>query len=201
LLKNGNIGVCATLQSEVDVRIEDLNDFNIDLTPHRIVATAYFNAFFNYDRVYSKQIDIFDEIDFLKYQNIVMIGYFGSLTDKFKKASINLSIFDLKNNGNHLVDIQKQNEFLKNADVVILTSTSVINNTFLNIVNSTSDNCKIFTLGPSTILHPDMFSYRNIQTIFGSLFKNNDKELFDIIRYGGGTKRFLRIMKKVCFEN
>jgi hypothetical protein len=46
-----------------------------------------------------------------------------------------------------------------------------------------------------------MFKYRNIHTIFGSVFKNNDVQLLDIIRDGGGTKRFLHLMKKVCFEN
>jgi len=158
------------LQDDIDVNIIDLEHFDYKLIPHRIVATAYFNAVLNYDQIYSKQIDIFNEIDFTKYRNIVMIGYFGSLTEKFRNASINLCVFDLKNNGKHLVDIQKQKEFLKKADVVILTSTSVLNNTFLNIVNSTPDNCKIFTLGPSTILNPDMFKYRNIHTIFWLCF-------------------------------
>ena len=201
LLKNGNIGVCATLHNNVAVGIEDLKRFDITSLEHRIVATAYFNALLNYDQQFKKQVDIFDEIDFNKFRNIVMIGYFGSLTDKFRNASINLSVFDLKNNGNHLIDIQKQREFLKKADVVILTSTSVLNNTFLDIADSTSVNCRIFTLGPSTILHPDMFKYNNIHTIFGSVFEKNDSKLLDIIRNGGGTKRFLHLMKKVCFEN
>ena len=201
LLKNGNIGVCATLLKEVDVTIPDLKNFDATSTSHRVVATAYFNALLNYDHQFEKQIDIFDEIDFNLYRNIVMIGYFGSLTEKFKNASINLSVFDLKNNSHHLVDIQKQKEFLAKADVVILTSTSVLNNTFLDIVNSTSKNCKIFTLGPSTILHSDMFKYKNIHTIFGSVFEKNDSELPEIIRNGGGTKRFLHLMRKVCFED
>lgn len=201
LLKNGNIGVCATLHNNVAVDIEDFEQFDTTLLPHRIVAVAYFNALLNYDRQFKKQIDIFDEIDFNKFQNIVMIGYFGSLTDKFKNASINLSIFDLKNNNNALVDINKQKEFLKKADVVILTSTSVLNNTFIEIIESTTENCRIFTLGPSTILHPDMFKYQNIHTIFGSVFEKNDSELLGIIRSGGGTKRFLHLMNKVCFEN
>jgi len=199
-LKNGNIGVCATLHNEVDITISDLDDFDHTSTSHRVVATAYFNALLNYNHQFEKQVDIFDEIDFNQYRNIVMIGYFGSLTEKFKKASINLSVFDLKNNGNHLIDIQKQKEFITKADVVILTSTSVLNNTFLDIVDSTSKDCKIYTLGPSTILHSDMFKYNNIHSIFGSVFKKNDLELLDIIRTGGGTKRFLHLMNKVCFE-
>ena len=42
--------------------------------------------------------------------------------------------------------------------------------------------------------------YKNIYTIFGSVFKNNDRELLDIIRNDGGTKSFLHIMGKVCFD-
>ncbi len=201
LLKNGNIGVCATLHNKINVTIEDLENFDITSIPHRVIAVAYFNALFNYDRQYKKQIDIFNEIDFKKYRNIVMIGFFGSLTEKFKKASINLSIFDLKNNNHDLIDIKGQKQFLAVADVVILTSTSVLNNTFLDLINSTSENCRIFTLGPSTILRADMFKYKNIHTIFGSVFEKNDLELLEIIRNDGGTKRFLHLMKKVCFEN
>ncbi|MCF8297261.1 MAG: DUF364 domain-containing protein [Saprospiraceae bacterium] len=199
-LINGNIGVCATLFNEVNISIEELENFDINSIPHRIVANAYFNALLNYEREYEKQIDIFDEIDFQKYKNIVMVGFFGSLTEKFKKASINLSIFDLESQSSEVIDIKKQKEFLSKADVVILTSTTVFNNTFLDIVNSTSGNCKIFTLGPSTILHPDMFKYKNIHTIFGSIFGKDEKELFEIIRNDGGTKSFLHIMRKVCYE-
>jgi len=199
-LKNGNIGVCATLFQKVDLKLKEFEKIDINLISHRIVANAYFNALLNYDRHYEKQIDIFDEIDFGKYRNIVMIGFFGSLTEKFKKADINLSIFDLESKSSKIIDINRQKEFLAKADVVILSSTTVFNNTFLDIINSTYENCRIFTLGPSTILHPDMFKYKNIHKIFGSVFKNNDRELLDIIRNDGGTKSFLHIMQKVCFE-
>ena len=201
LLNNGNIGVCSTLKGKVDITINDLQNFDNSSNSHRVVAIAYFNALLNYDREYKKQIDIFNEIDFKEFKNIVMIGYFGSLTEKFKNAAINLSIFDLKSDNDAIIDIKNQKQFLANADVVILTSTSVFNNTFLDIVNSTPKDCRIYTLGPSTILDPDMFSYNNIHTIFGSIFKKNDLELLDIIRNGGGTKTFLHLMKKVCFES
>ncbi len=200
LLNNGNIGVCSTLKGKIDITIDDIQNFDSSSNSHRVVATAYYNALLNYDREYKKQIDIFNEIDFKEFKNIVMIGYFGSLTEKFKNAAINLSIFDLKSDNDAIIDIKKQQQFLANADVVILTSTSVFNNTFIEIVNSTPEGCRIYTLGPSTILDPDMFSYNNIHTIFGSVFKKNDKELIEIIRNGGGTKTFLHLMNKVCFE-
>ena len=201
LLNNGNIGVCSTLQTSIELCISDLNSFDITINSHRIVVTAYYNALLNYDQEYSKYIDIFDEVEFSEYRNIVMIGFFGSLTEKFRKASINLSIFDLESNNEEIVDIKKQKEYIAKADVVILTSTTVFNNTFIDIVNSTSNQCKVFTLGPSTILSTDMFKYKNIHTIFGSVFKKNDTELLNIIRNGGGTKSFLHLMKKVCLDN
>ncbi len=200
MLNNRNIGVCSTLQNHVVITIEDLNNFDASKNSHRIIAIAYYNALLNYSRKYEKQIDIFDEIDFNIYKNIVMIGYFGSLTEKFKNTSINLSIFDLRSDNELIIDIRKQKEYLANADVVILSSTTVFNNTFMDIINSTNRKSKIFTLGPSTILDDDMFNYRNISMIFGSLFKNNDDKLLDIIRNNGGTKSFLHLMTKVGME-
>lgn len=201
LLKDGNIGVCAALLGNVKITFKELENFDITSYAHRIFSVAYFNALLNNEGEYIKQVDIFNKIDFRKYSNIVMIGFFGSLADKFRNSSINLSVFDLNSNNFDLVDIKRQKEFLAKADFVILTSTSIINNTFLDVINSTSDKCRIATLGPSTILHHDMFKYTNVDILFGSLFEKNDLNLLDIIRNDGGTKSFLHLMNKVCFEN
>ena len=201
LLKDGSIGVCATLLGNVKTTLTELDNFDVTSYAHRIFAIAYFNALLNNKADYSKQVDIFNKIDFRKYSNIVMIGFFGSLAEKFKRSSIDLSIFDFKSKNPDLVDMKRQKEYLAKADFVILTSTSIINNTFLDIVNSTSHNCRIATLGPSTILDADMFQYKNVHLLFGSLFEKNDLNLLNIIRNDGGTKSFLHLINKVCFEN
>ena len=86
------------------------------------------------------------------------------------------------------------------ADVLILSSTSVFNNTFSNLVEATNDHCDIYTLGPSTILNKEMFYYRNIKLLFGSIFEPNDINTLKIIQQGGGTKQFMPFMKKVFLE-
>ncbi|MFC2152992.1 Rossmann-like domain-containing protein [Bacteroidota bacterium] len=48
------------------------------------------------------------------------------------------------------------------ADALILSSTSVFNNTFLDLINATKSNCDMYTLGPSTILNKEMFQYRQL---------------------------------------
>ncbi len=198
LLKNGNIGVCATLLAEINVGISDLKKPNFKSIEHRIVINAYYNALFNYNNQYNTEIDIFDELDFKKYGNIVMIGFFKSLVTKFKNENIPLYIFDKTESDNILTGMNKQIEHIKKADAIILTSTSVLNNSFLEIVNASQTNCDIYMLGPSTIMHKEMFNYKNIKILFGSVFNNN--KVIEIINNGGGTGAFIKHMHKVFLK-
>jgi uncharacterized protein len=201
VLKKGNIGVCATLDNYVNIEVRNLRFPDLKNIQHRIVLTAYFNATFNYSYNYDASIDIFNKIDFKKYKNIVMIGYFQSLADKFTKQDIPLTIFDKEVNDTQLTDMSLQLNMVSQADALILTSTSVFNNTFLELVNATKNDCDVFTLGPSTILHNEMFLYRNVKLLFGSVFDPNDILTLKIIEAGGGTKQFMIYMKKVFLQN
>ncbi len=201
LLKNGNIGVCSTLNNKIDFRIEDFSKIDLNNINHRIAACAYFNAINNYNNKYNCEIDIFDEIDFKKYNNIIMIGFFRSLVNKFEKENINLTIFDKVEVHPMLTCMNEQIENVKKADAVILSGTTIFNKTFLNIVNNTNNNCDVFLLGPSNILNKDMFNYNNIKFVFGSVFANNDNNVLNIIKDNGGTKDFLPYMKKVYIQN
>lgn len=201
LLKNGNIGVCATLNNYVNIETRDLRFVDFKNIQHRIVLTAYFNAQFNYQNTYHKSIDIFDEIDFKRYNNIVMIGFFRSLVEKFERENLKLNIFDKAEEDPKLTDMNLQLAEVSKADALILTSTSVFNSTFLDIVNTTKPGCDIYMLGPSTIMHKKMFQYKNMKLLFGSVFEPNDILTLKIIQTGGGTKQFMPYMKKVFLEN
>jgi uncharacterized protein (DUF4213/DUF364 family) len=201
VLKNGNIGVCATLGNFVNIEPRDLQFPDIKNIAHRIVLNAYLNALFNYSNTYNTAIDIFDKIDFKKYRNIVMIGFFKSLVEKFERDNIQLTIFDKEVKDTQLTDMSLQLNLVSQADALILTSTSVFNNTFLELVSATKDSCDVFTLGPSTIMHDEMFLYRNVKLLFGSVFDPNDILTLKIIEAGGGTKQFMPYMKKVFLEN
>ena len=199
--KDGKIGVCATLDNYVNIDINDLRLPDLKNIQHRIVINAYYNAIFNYENNYDRNIDIFDEIDFKNYSNIVMIGYFKSLTEKFNNEMIPLTIFDKEKSDSRLTNMSEQLKVVSQADCLILTSTAVFNNTFLDLVNATNEKCHIFTLGPSTIMSKEMFLYRNIRLLFGSLFDLNDQRVLEIIKSGGGTKNFMPYMKKVFLQS
>lgn len=197
MLKNGNMGVCAVLQNEIKIRPEDIKKPDLNRPDHRIILNAYYNALLNYENNDYQQADIFEKLDFRKYNSIVMIGYFRTLVKKFETEKIPLFIFDKAEDDEILTCMKDQKMFLEKADCVILSGTTIFNSTFLDITESTKKDADIFLLGPSNILHNDMFRYRNIKIVFGSVFQQNDMEVIEIINNGGGTPDFLHRLNKV----
>ncbi|MBN2236452.1 MAG: hypothetical protein JW729_02765 [Bacteroidales bacterium] len=195
LLKNGNIGVCATLGTNLLPEIPE----QIDLknSGHRILLTAYFNAHLNYQQSYTEEKDIFELVDFKKFKNIVMIGNFKPVVKRFQKAGIPLFIFDKKEDEEILEEMKHQKEFVQNADAIILTATSIFNESFLDLVQNSADNASVFVLGPSAIMHPDMKLYRNVKMIFGSVFDPFDERVLNVIKANLGTRYFGPFSRKV----
>ncbi len=197
MLNNGQIGVCAMLKNVINI---DFDKFIIpDLTrvDHRIFYTAYLNAIVNYENFYTDQKDIFDLIDFKVFNNIVMVGYFRPLVKKFQQAKMSIKVFDLYEEDENVNPIKDRDEELKNADCIILTSTSIFNKTFSEIIDLFPDNSNVFLLGPSSILNEDMFKYNNITKVFGIEFNLHDKRILQVISENHGTRAFLPFARKV----
>jgi uncharacterized protein (DUF4213/DUF364 family) len=197
MLSNGQIGVCAILEQKIDRPFSQISNPDPGNPGDRILLNAYYNALFNYTEKASGSGDIFDSARFTKYGNIVMIGGFESLLAKFRERGTEIKVFDRLSDAEFLIPMRRQPEILASADCVILTGTTINNGTFNEIISYTPAGCDIFLLGPSNILHRDMFSYRNIKVVFGSRFRHGDEEVLDLIKEGHGTKGFLKNMNKV----
>lgn len=197
MLRSGQIGVCATLGNEVREDLLTGNNPDTTNSSHRILLNAWFNAIYNYRQSYDDIIDIFDSIDFAKQGKIVMVGYFESLYKKFRQDSIDLEVFDIQKESSILTGLNRFDKSIGDAETVILSGTTIFNNTFMDVIGKTSKGANIFLLGPSNILSVDMFKYRNIKLVFGSLFEPGDYQLFEKIKAGKGTRGFLDNLKKV----
>jgi uncharacterized protein (DUF4213/DUF364 family) len=196
-LKNGNIGICSTLGVVIssDESIFINPDFNrID---HRILINAWVNACANYDLPAKGEGDVFDVVDFKSYERVVMIGFFGSLSSKFQKEGIPITIFDLDPTDKPVAPIETQHMHLAKADAVILTATSISNMTFADLIENTSVHADVFILGPSTPFDIALLNYPKVKALFGSRFTPYDSRSLDIIETGGGTKSLLPYIKKV----
>ena len=194
MLKDGSIGVCATLGEEFFVSDKDLTDINPKNYYHRIILNAYFNAKFNNEKIDFKIGDITQAIDFTKKINIVMIGYFKPIVERFNKIGVKTHIFDLRNK-EISIPVEFQKEYLKHCDAAIVSATTLFNNTFEAITNYS--NGDIYILGPTTIMHDYLLKFNNVKMLFGSMFKKNDLDVLDVIRQNLGTRYFLKLGKKV----
>lgn len=197
----GDIGVCARLGTEMGDGLFRYGGPDLDDPGHRIILNAYFNSIFNYENVYEERRDIFDRIDFREHRRIIMIGYFESLYRKFSEKNIALEVFDIQKESHILSDISAMERSLSDAGSIILTGTTIFNNTFSDIISIIPAGCNIFLLGPSNILSAEMFRYPGIKVVFGSVFEKNDSRVLEKVAEGSGTPGFLPYLHKVYIIN
>lgn len=197
ILKNGDIGVSANLLNLKSININELKKIDINNNSHRNIFNAYINAINNVQQKELTQIDIFKFVNFSNYKNIVMVGFSKPMYLKLEKKNINISVFDYSSNKHFIKEQIKQKEYLYKADCVILTATSIANNTFYDITKNTN-KCDIFMFGASSILHSKMFQYKNMKGIFGTVFNKNDKNLIQLIKEGHGQRHTKNHGKKVA---
>ncbi len=200
LLANGQIGVCATLGNKIPEDFNPPNQLDLDNPVHRILFIAYTNASLNYLIADLRENDIFDQINFCFYEKIVMVGYFESLLQKFQKAGMHVHVFDIEKLGADILQMDLQEKYLGMADAVIITSTSLVNNTFDQVLASVSNDSHVFLLGPSGTLTREFFRYPQVKMVFGSLFEKNDHRVLNMIQKGNGTKHFLPYLRKVFIQ-
>ena len=197
LLKDGRYGVCAKLRESFNAHELNMNQPDIANIHHRIFLVAYYNACFNTEKLPAGK-DIFASFDFSVYKNITMIGYFVSLVKKFQEQQIPLKIHDLYHEGPEVREAELKDEDLNTADAVILTSTSLFNNTFTSLYEQVHPDADIFLLGPSTILSQELFQLSKIKTLCGTIFANNITELRQRIQLGNGYQEFGKLGRKTC---
>ncbi len=196
-LKNGNIGICSTLGEVIGKNERILAHPDFTKIEHRIMVNAWVNACSNYVLPAKGEGDVFDAIDFTCYRNLVMIGFFCSLSVKFQKAGIPITIFDLDPIDKPVAPIETQQFYLAKADVVILTATTISNMTFTELMGNVNPSAEVFVLGPSTNLDIDMLNYPKVKALFGSKFSPFDSASLDLIEEGCGTKKIMPFIKKV----
>ncbi len=93
--------------------------------------------------------------------------------------------------------MNEQAELLPKCDIVILTGTTVINETIDNILKICSNAKAIIMIGPSTPMFPEAFKNTNIKVLAGSWWGNDDKEdLFKLISIAGGIMQINKFMIK-----
>ncbi|MEE9536863.1 MAG: DUF364 domain-containing protein [Desulfobacterales bacterium] len=165
-----------------------LKKIKSERTIERSMALALVNAL-NYEDALKLPEDKNNTILLEKFNiqpdtNVAMVGYFGPLVDRFKEKDIPLEILDASRGlGNREGFYKKLASW---ADVLLLTSTSILNNTSEEILAKTLENVKTAMLGPSTPMVAKAFEHLPVHMLAGTV-PIEKNQILRAIRHGMGT--------------
>ena len=156
------------------------------------LGLACANAIIN-SGITSKDIDILSQITC--EDKVVMVGYFSPLVKQIREKTGNFILCERDSREGALPDYAAYFE-IQDADIVILTATSIINKTIDNLLEHIRNARIVAIMGPSTPMDREIFKNRATH-LCGSVV-SNIKLAKDVVSQGGGTKKLKPAIKKAC---
>ena len=163
----------------------------------RSMALALVNAL-NYQHALQLPEDenneiMFEQFKITKGTKVAMVGYFGPLIKRFEQREAALDILDQSRGLGRKADFFKK---LKNwADVLFLTSTSILNNSTEEILANVHAKVKTLMLGPSTPMVAEAFAHLPVHMLAGTVPLDREN-LIKAVRHGMGTPVLHRFSSK-----
>jgi hypothetical protein len=137
---------------------------------------------------------MFEKFKIGKGRRVAMVGYFGPLVRNFEQKGVLLEILDISRRiGDKLAFYKKLQEW---AQVLLLTSTSILNNSVEEILSHAGKDVKTAMLGPSTPIAADAFRHLPVAMLAGTVPIDKDK-ILKAVRHGMGTPVLHRHSRKV----
>ena len=192
---------CMVLNEHIDYETQPasllLEKIKSDNTVERSMALALINALNYHDALVlpeDKENKImFDILGISPGVRVAMVGYFGPLVRNFKEKNISLEILDESRDLGHKKDFYHK---LKNwADVLLLTSTSLLNQSTEEILANTGERVKTALLGPSTPMVAEAFGQLPVHMLAGTVPIVKEKTI-KAVRHGMGTPVLHRYSRK-----
>lgn len=136
---------------------------------------------------------MFGTFNVKKGTQVAMVGYFGPLIKRFEQKEAILEILDQSRGLGRSEDFYKK---LKNwADVLFLTSTSILNNSTEEILANVHAGARTIMLGPSTPMVKTAFEHLPVHMLAGTVPTEKDN-ILKAIRHGMGTPVLHRFSRK-----
>jgi uncharacterized protein (DUF4213/DUF364 family) len=161
------------------------------------MALALINAL-NYDAALALPEDNDNNIMYDKFKigadaKIAMVGFFGPLVRNFKEKRVPLEILDESRGLGHKQDFYHK---LGNwAEVLMLTSTSILNQSTEEILANIGEKVKTVMLGPSTPMTAKAFEHLPVHMLAGTVPIDKEKTL-KAVRHGMGTPVLHKFSRK-----
>jgi uncharacterized protein (DUF4213/DUF364 family) len=172
-----------------------------DLKPlSRTIGLATANALVaGLPRPQAAEKEALDIVDVQSSDRVVMVGFFGPVVPKLKQTGCKLDILELNEHRPGAIPPENGKEALAACSVAIITATSIVTGTFDDLIAGLGKPRAVIVLGPSTIMHPLVFSGMPVTHLAGAWVKDA-AAVGKIVSEGGGTmilKQYLDF-KTVC---
>ena len=215
-LENGHVGLsanivhtrttnCTVFKKAGTLRGSSVGDvlalgMKTELLP-RAICLATINALKNTEGC-GQDADVFDQISIQSGDRVAMIGLIEPIVKMLTDKGCEVSVYEHRSVDHPLVkDAETQETTCAQADIVIVTATSIINNTFENIIKNLGTSREVILMGPSTPMVRERFLPTPITYLAGSVVVDPEKTL-EIVMEGGGTQALYRYnaIKKTQLE-
>lgn len=141
--------------------------------------------------------ELFDKLGIGKGSRVAMVGFFGPLLEIIKQRKAVFEVIDtFRGLGEKNAFRQKLNDW---ADVLILTSTSILNDTTEEVLEACSSRVRTIMLGPSTPLVKAAFTHLPVH-ILGGTVPLDKENVLKAVRHGTGTPVIQKFSRKSYLE-
>ena len=210
-LSDGGIGLsythfedkksCMLLNRHIDYEeqpaLQLLEKIKSDHPVERSMALALVNALnytdaLGYPEDRKNQI-MFEEFNIGEGTRAAMVGFIGPLVELLNQKQATVEVLDASRNMGHKEDFYAK---LGNwADVLLLTSTSILNNTTEEILQNAHPKVKTVMLGPSTPMVAAAFDHLPVHMLAGTV-PIDKADVLKAIRHGMGTPVLQKFSRK-----
>lgn len=140
-------------------------------------------------------------LDLTSADRVAMVGYIEPVAKEIKGAVKELAVFDKgmppEKAPAGFMPTERQSQVLPSSDVVLITGTTMINNSIDQLVSLCTSAREVVIVGPSTPMYPRGFRESPVTRLAGSFWpKDKKKEIFRSISLAGGISPIVSYMQK-----
>lgn len=137
---------------------------------------------------------LFERLGIIRGTKCAMVGYFGPVVSSLKETEAYLEVID---ESKGVGDQERFYRYLEQeAEVLILTSTSLINGSAESVLGRLREHARCVMLGPTTPLAPEAFSHLPVDFL-GGIRVTDSEGVLRAVRHGKGTPNINRCSEKV----
>jgi uncharacterized protein (DUF4213/DUF364 family) len=139
--------------------------------------------------------DAFDDIEIKPGIKAVVVGALVPIIRKLIASQSDFHILEMdaatlkEKERPYFAEASRAPEFVPDADLLVITGTTVLNDTLTGLLEMAKPSAQIMVTGPTASMLPDAFFSRGVTTLGGIMVTKPD-ELLDIISEGGSGYHF-----------